>query len=210
MSAELFHVIAAIIRRHTRDQPTIPLVTRFDPHDKLTSSPHPFLFQRVVGPRREVFSSTTVVHILGQLLRRAGRTSSGVRRGQVHPARLPAAAGHRPGQQRPADPHRSRTTRTSRPWNHPGLRRGLREDLVRHYQAYLDRRRTLRPDHEYRPATPRSGARSRSTSTSARSNSATAGGPTELVVRTSTRASGVPFFRSTRRCCPASTSLRRI
>src|SRR6266536_2281056 len=67
MTDELFHVIAAIIRRHTRDRATIPLVTRFDPHDKQTSSPQPFLFQRVVGSRREVFSSTTVVHILGQL-----------------------------------------------------------------------------------------------------------------------------------------------
>src|SRR4051812_16092700 len=34
MSAELFHVIA-IIRRHTRDGRTIPLLRRFDPHDKV-------------------------------------------------------------------------------------------------------------------------------------------------------------------------------
>ena len=27
------------------------------------------------------------------------------------------------------------------------------EDLVRHYQAFLDRRRSLRPTEEYRPAT---------------------------------------------------------
>ena len=67
MSAEHSHVIVAVIRRHTRERPTIPLVTRFDPHDKLTSAPQPFLFQRVVGSRREVFSSTTVVRILGQL-----------------------------------------------------------------------------------------------------------------------------------------------
>lgn len=57
----------AVIRQHTRERPTIPLVTRFDPHDKLTSVPQPFLFQRVAGSPREVFSSTTVVRILGQL-----------------------------------------------------------------------------------------------------------------------------------------------
>jgi len=46
MSAELFHVIASVIRRHTREGTTIPLLSRFDPHDKVWSAPMPFLFQR--------------------------------------------------------------------------------------------------------------------------------------------------------------------
>jgi site-specific recombinase XerD len=152
MPAELFHVIAAIIRRHTRDRATIPLVTRFDPHDKQTSSPQPFLFQRVVGSRREVFSSTTVVHILGQLC-----------------AEL--AEHHREFAQAKFTPHDFRRLLATDLVNSGlpihigaallghldlGTTRGyvavFEEDLVRHYQAHLARRRKLRPDHEYRPA----------------------------------------------------------
>ncbi len=150
MSAELFHVIAAIIRRHTRDRQTIPLITRFDPHDKQTSSPQPFLFQRVVGPRREVFSSTTVVQILGQL--------------------CTELAEHRPEfAEVKFTPHDFRRLLATDLVNSGlpihigaallghldlGTTRGyvavFEEDLVRHYQAHLARRRQLRPDHEYR------------------------------------------------------------
>ncbi|WP_234375430.1 hypothetical protein [Streptomyces sp. CB01373] len=35
MSAELFHVIASIVRRHNRTGRPIPLVSRFDYHDKV-------------------------------------------------------------------------------------------------------------------------------------------------------------------------------
>lgn len=49
MSAELFHVIASVIRRHTRAAKTIPLVSRFDAHEKTWSAPLPFLFQRRRG-----------------------------------------------------------------------------------------------------------------------------------------------------------------
>jgi Phage integrase family len=46
MGAELFHVIASIIRRHTQAGRSIPLLSRFDPHDKVWSPQLPFLFQR--------------------------------------------------------------------------------------------------------------------------------------------------------------------
>ena len=152
MSAELFHVIAAVIRRQTRDRPAIPLVTRFDPHDKQTSSPQPFLFQRVVGSRREVFSSTTVVHILGQLCAELAQHRREFTEAKFTPhdfrrllatdlvnSGLPihigaALLGHLD----------LGTTR--------GYVAVFEEDLVRHYQAHLARRRQLRPDHEYRPA----------------------------------------------------------
>ncbi len=153
MSGELFHVIAAVIRRHTRDRPTIPLVIRFDPHDKETSSPQPFLFQRVVGSRREVFSSITVVKILGQLCAELAE-----HRWEFAEARF--------------TPHDFRRLLATDLVNSGlpihigaallghldlGTTRGyvavFEEDLVRHYQAHLARRRKLRPDHEYRPAT---------------------------------------------------------
>ena len=50
MSAELFAVIAAIVRRHTAGSQTIPLLSRYDPKERRSSPPMPFfLFQRKIG-----------------------------------------------------------------------------------------------------------------------------------------------------------------
>ncbi|MBV9013413.1 MAG: site-specific integrase [Pseudonocardiales bacterium] len=64
MSAELFSVIAAVIRRHTRDSRTIPLLSRYDPHERQASPAMPFLFQRKIGTSQEVISPATVVNML--------------------------------------------------------------------------------------------------------------------------------------------------
>jgi len=64
MSAELFSVIAAIIRRHTQDGQAIPLLSRYDPHERQASSAMPFLFQRKIGTNQEVISPATVVNML--------------------------------------------------------------------------------------------------------------------------------------------------
>ncbi len=60
MSAKLFHVIAEIVRHHTRHGRPIPLTRRWDTSEREHSPPLPFLFQRQVGPRRSVFSPTWV------------------------------------------------------------------------------------------------------------------------------------------------------
>jgi len=67
MSAELFHVIASVIRRHTHDGVTVPLLSRFDPHDKVWSAPMPFLFQRRRGTGRSVIAPQTVLQRLKRL-----------------------------------------------------------------------------------------------------------------------------------------------
>jgi len=67
MSAELFHVIASVIRRHTCQGTTVPLLSRFDPHDKVWSAPMPFLFQRRRGTGRSVISPQTVLQRLKRL-----------------------------------------------------------------------------------------------------------------------------------------------
>ena len=153
MSAELFHVMAHVIRRHTNDRPAVPLVTRFDTHDKQTSSPQPFLFQRFVGPTRAVFSYTVVLHMLRRLCDELA---------QDHPAFAQARFA----------PHDFRRLFATDLINSGlpihigaallghldlGTTRGyvavFEEDVVRHYQAYLARRRQVRPEHEYRPAT---------------------------------------------------------
>lgn len=49
ISADLFHVLAVVIRRHTQGGRAVPHLTRYDWAEKLHSPPMPFLFQRQVG-----------------------------------------------------------------------------------------------------------------------------------------------------------------
>ncbi|MFD5890177.1 tyrosine-type recombinase/integrase [Streptomyces sp. NPDC060334] len=153
MSAELFGVIAAIVRRHTRDGGTVPLLPRYDPHERRSSAPMPFLFQRRIGTNHEVISDTTVVNMLK---RRCGELA------EHHPAFHAADF----------TPHDFRRLLATDLVNH-GLpthigaallghlnlqtTRGyvavFNEDVVRHYQGFLDRRRQARPADEYRPVT---------------------------------------------------------
>jgi len=151
MSAELFAVIAAIIRRHTADGRTIPLLPRYDPHERRSSPPMPFLFQRRIGTSHEVISDTTVVTMLK---RRCGELA------EHHP-------GFHTSDFTPHDFRRLLATdlvNNGLPIHigaallgHLNLQttRGyvavFNEDVVRHYQAFLNRRRQARPADEYRP-----------------------------------------------------------
>jgi integrase len=153
MSAELFTVIAAIIRRHTIDGRSIPLIQRYDLHERQMSEPMPFLFQRQLGTVRRVISPTTILVMLQRRcaelaeqhpeFRTAGFTPHDFRRllatelvNNGLPIHIGAALlGHLNIQ----------TTR--------GYVAVFNEDLVRHYQAYLDRRRQARPSDEYRQIT---------------------------------------------------------
>lgn len=153
MSAELFHVIACIIRRLTPDGATVPLATRYDPHERVTSEPQPFLFQRNIGQRREAVSPGAVTNRLRRLCNEIGRQHRGFATAHFSPQdfrRLlatelvnngppihigAALLGH----------PRIETTR--------GYVAVFQEDVVRHYQAHLARRRALRPVEEYRPTT---------------------------------------------------------
>lgn len=67
MTPELFHVIATIIRRLTRNRRSVPLATRYDKHERITSPPQPFLFQRTIGQRTEVISPETLRAELNKL-----------------------------------------------------------------------------------------------------------------------------------------------
>ncbi len=153
ISADLFHVLAAVIRRHTQGGRAVPYLTRYDWAEKLHSPPMPFLFQRQVGYTRSVFAHNAVAAMLGrrctQLAERhpsfaeARFTPHDFRRifatdliNNGLPIHIGAALlGHL----------NMETTR--------GYVAVFEEDLVRHYQAFLDRRRSLRPSDEYRPAT---------------------------------------------------------
>ncbi len=49
MSAELFHVIAQVIRRHRGTYGTVPIASRYDVHEKVWCPPLPYLFQTPVN-----------------------------------------------------------------------------------------------------------------------------------------------------------------
>ena len=153
MSAELFAVIAAIVRRHSRGGRPIPLIQRYDQHERRMSEPMPFLFQRQLGTTRRVISPATVQVMLRRRCNdladshpefgTAGFTPHDFRRllatdlvNNGLPIHIGAALlGHL----------NLETTR--------GYVAVFNEDVARHYQAFLDRRRQARPADEYREVT---------------------------------------------------------
>lgn len=153
MSAELFHVIASIVRRHTRTGRPIPLISRFDYHDKVWSPSMPFLFQRQNGTTPMVFSTATIQVMLGRICEQLADIHPQFRGLKFTPhdfrrifatelvnSGLPihigaALLGHLDIQ----------TTR--------GYVAVFDEDVVHHYQEFLHHRRRVRPDGEYRDTT---------------------------------------------------------
>ncbi|MFI6588176.1 tyrosine-type recombinase/integrase [Embleya sp. NPDC050493] len=74
MSAEVFHVLAEVVRRHAGTSRTIPLITRYDSHERTWSAPLPFLFQRKMGASRAVINHGTIVRMLQASCAELGRT----------------------------------------------------------------------------------------------------------------------------------------
>jgi hypothetical protein len=153
MSGELLHVLAEVIRFHTHDGRPIPLVRRWDPYERQYSAPLPYLFQPSNSPFPAVGSPTWIRILLNEASAGAAAmhpeltgvvfTSHDFRRifateliNNGLPIHIGAALlGH-------AD---LQTTR--------GYVAVFDDDVVHHYQQFLDRRRTLRPSEEYPPAT---------------------------------------------------------
>ncbi|MGX1612579.1 tyrosine-type recombinase/integrase [Micromonospora chalcea] len=153
MSAELFHVIASLVR-HQHDQATpIPLIQRWDPSERELSDPLPFLLQRQTGPTRQVVSHKWVLNMLQR--RCAELAAKHPQLTDIHftphdfrrifatdlvnggvPIHIGAALlGHLSLQ----------TTR--------GYVAVFDDTVVSHYQQYLQKRRAMRPADEYRDVT---------------------------------------------------------
>ena len=152
MSAELFHVIACILRRLTIGRRTVPLSTRYDTFERVTSDPQPFLFQRHIDQRNEVMTPGAV----GEMLRRT----------------CAKVAEHHPQfAERRFTPHDFRRLFATDLVNHglpihigaallgqlnlgttSGYVAVFNEDVIRD-RSHLARRRALRPTEEYRPVT---------------------------------------------------------
>ncbi|MFF5808860.1 tyrosine-type recombinase/integrase [Streptomyces sp. NPDC012746] len=153
MSGELFHVIAQIIRRHVHTHGTVPVCTRYDLHEKVWSEPLPYLFQVRFGGEIRAMSTTT----MWRMIRRATDSLAvthpqfaGIKWSSHDFRRLyatdlvnnglpihigAALLGH----------VNLQTTR--------GYVAVFNDDVVAHYQQFLDRRRAKRPENEYRKPT---------------------------------------------------------
>ncbi|MZD56565.1 tyrosine-type recombinase/integrase [Streptomyces sp. SID5606] len=153
MSAELFHVIAQIIRRHRDQHGTVPVCARYDLHEKVWSEELPYLFQTFHGGIQRGMSSTTV----WRMIRRACDSLTithpsfkGVKFAPHDFRRLfatelvnnglpihigSALLGHLD----------IRTTR--------GYVAVFDEEVISQYQQFLARRRAERPEGEYRDPT---------------------------------------------------------
>jgi integrase len=152
MSAELFHVVAKIVMRQSAQGP-IPSLPRYDGHERIWTAPLPYLFQRQIGEVRRVTSPGTVLNTLRRQCELLGETSPAFR--GLHftphdfrrlfatdlvnnglPIHIGAALlGHLNLQ----------TTQ--------GYVAVFDEDVIRHIQQFMDRRRAMRPQEEYRPTT---------------------------------------------------------
>ncbi|PZS30785.1 MAG: hypothetical protein DLM59_10895 [Pseudonocardiales bacterium] len=80
VAAELFHVLAFIIRRLTHNQPTVALATHDDKAERVTIEQQPFLFQRTIGQRTEVITPGALRDMLFRLCADFHETSSAIAR----------------------------------------------------------------------------------------------------------------------------------
>ncbi|QFZ22750.1 tyrosine-type recombinase/integrase [Saccharothrix syringae] len=150
---ELAHVLARVKHRVRADSPAVPLVVRFDYHEKKTSAPLPFLFQRRYGVRRRVISAYSFAGMITRTIARAGIVDANGEPIHVTPHDFrrmfatEAVSGGLPihivakllG-------HESLATTEGYAAVYP-------EDVVRHYRSFITRRRAQRPSEEYRDPT---------------------------------------------------------
>lgn len=180
MSAELFTVIAAIIRRHTRAGATVPVVTRYDPHERETLPPLPYLFQRSGPGGPAVIAAGSLVRALQRLCTRIGKADPGFTEAVFtpHDFRRIFATELVTAASRSTSELLCSVTSVSIPRAGTSLS-STRKSCVTTRTSCTVAGHNGQPKSTVRPPTT-SGRSSRSTSTGARSNSATAPAPTAL------------------------------
>ncbi|GAA1379630.1 tyrosine-type recombinase/integrase [Catellatospora chokoriensis] len=154
ISPELASVLASIVTRlRAQHGGAVPLVTRYDEHERLTGPPLPHLFQRCRGGRPNVISSTHLKNLINKVLAATG---------------LKDATGQ-PLIYTPHDFRRMFATDAvtgglpvhiaARLLGHASLETTqaylavFQDDMIRAYRSYLQERRSVRPAQEYREPT---------------------------------------------------------
>jgi integrase len=154
VSPELASVLAAVITRlRTQHGGAVPLVTRYDGHERVTGPPLPHLFQRKTSWRNQTISTTTITRMLNDTVDRAGILDNA-----GHPLRYTAHDFRRMFATEAVSGglpihiaakilgHRSLSTTES-------YTAVFQDDLIADYRAFLDNRRAGRPEAEYREPT---------------------------------------------------------
>jgi hypothetical protein len=151
---ELASVLATVITRlRAGSNGAVPLVARYDHHERTTGPLLPHLFQRALGARREVISPGTVYNLINTALTAAGLKDA-------------------TGQPLAHQPHDFRSCFTpaavtgglpvhiaARILGHKSLTTTetymavVQDDLICSYRTFLRKRRATRPAEEYREPT---------------------------------------------------------
>ncbi|MGW5731034.1 tyrosine-type recombinase/integrase [Nocardia beijingensis] len=153
VTPELASVLASVITRVRGKDGRLPLVSRYDEHERTAGPALPHLFQRKYGWRSSVMSTTSVQNLITAAIDRAGlvdHTGQALRYTPHDFRRMfatDAVTGGLPvhiaarilG-------HSSLTTTQS-------YLAVFQDDLIRSYRAFVDQRRTNRPAGEYREPT---------------------------------------------------------
>jgi integrase len=150
VSPELAEVLTAVIFRVRGDREALPLVPRYDSHERTTSSPMPFLMQRQFGPNRRVISAGYLKVMIGRALAVSGLVDAGGRPLSYSPhdfRRIFATEAVAAGLPLPILAklmgHNDITTTQGYAAIYP-------EDVITHHRAFIGRRRDMRPTGEYR------------------------------------------------------------
>lgn len=153
VTPELASVLASIVQRLRQPDGTIPLVARYDQHERITGPELPHLFQRRFSWKRQVISAGAAANLLTEVLERSGLTD---RTGQPlhctpHDFRrmfsTEAVTGGLPVHIAAKILGHANINTTE------GYTAVFQDDLIRSYRAFIDRRRADRPSEEYREPT---------------------------------------------------------
>ena len=153
VSPDLADVLAAIITRIAGPDGRIPLTARYDEHEKVWQPPAPLLFQRRGGTELRAISTGTVRNMLNAALGRTGLTDVAgqplvftphdFRRMFITDAIMTGLP-----------PHIAQVIAGHRNINVTmGYKAAYPEEVITHHQAFIARRRSLRPTEEYRTPT---------------------------------------------------------
>jgi hypothetical protein len=150
---ELAHVLAMVVARARGHQPAIPLVCRYDHYERLTSAPLPYLFQRSPNGTPVVIGHQGARDAITRAVTRAGLHEVDGRPLRLVPhdfRRLFATEAVNGG----LPIHIAAKLLGHLDLNTTkGYVAVYPDQVVRHFQAHLVRRRTIRPSQEYREPT---------------------------------------------------------
>jgi len=153
VSPDLADVLASIITRLTGRDGKIPLTARYDEHEHVWQPPAPLLFQRRSGTELRHVSSGTIRNMLNTALGRTGLANAAgqpliftphdFRRMFITDAIMTGLP-----------PHIAQVIAGHRNINVTmGYKATYPEEVITHHQAFIARRRALRPTDEYRTPT---------------------------------------------------------